>query len=150
MSGPDVWGPHGWKFIHYITLGYPNSPNEKDKERYSNFFNTLKYVIPCSICGNHFRQNLEKYPLNDEVLSSKEKLIEWGITMHNMVNMKNNKKVYTYEEGLDEILKNKDSCSIKEDMMNIPSRKSYSIEMCISILINIALILFIIVKLSKK
>ncbi len=150
MSGPDVWGPHGWKFIHYITLGYPNSPTKKDKERYYNFFNSLKYVIPCSICGNHFRQNLEKYPLDDTVLSSKEKLIEWGINMHNMVNMKNGKKVYTYEEGLAEILKNKDSCSIKEDMMNISNNKTYSMEMCISIIINIALILFIIVKYTRK
>ncbi len=150
MSGPDVWGPHGWKFIHYITLGYPYNPSEIDKERYRNFFNALKYVIPCSICGNHFRQNLEKYPIDNEVLSSKEKLIAWGINMHNMVNVKNDKKVYTYEEGLEEILKNKDSCSIKEDMTNISNKKTYSMEMCLSIILNIALILFIIVKLYKK
>jgi hypothetical protein len=34
---------------------------------------------------------------------SKEKLIEWGITMHNHVNKSNGKKVYTYEEGMKEI-----------------------------------------------
>ena len=31
MSGPDVWGPHGWKFIHYVTLGYPDKPTKEDK-----------------------------------------------------------------------------------------------------------------------
>ncbi len=30
--GPKDWGPHGCKFIHYITLGYPKNPsNEKKK-----------------------------------------------------------------------------------------------------------------------
>ena len=32
MSGPNVWGPHGWKFIHYITLGYPRKPTNKIKQ----------------------------------------------------------------------------------------------------------------------
>ena len=36
MSGPDKWGPHGWKFIHYVTLGYPHKPSKSDK---------LKYVV---------------------------------------------------------------------------------------------------------
>jgi hypothetical protein len=44
MSGPDVWGPHGWKFIHYITLGYPTNPTQEDKTKYANFFNALKYM----------------------------------------------------------------------------------------------------------
>jgi hypothetical protein len=151
MSGPNVWGPHGWKFIHYITLGYPNNPTEKDKERYYNFFHALKFVIPCSICGAHFRENLEKNPINDEVLSSKEKLINWGIQMHNLVNKKNGKKVYTYEEGLADILKNKESCQIEEKMTNTIVKKSNNnIYLCLSFFLNIALVLFIVIKLSKK
>lgn len=103
MSGPDVWGPHGWKFIHYVTLGYPNNPSKIDKERYSNFFNILQYVIPCSICANHFQKQLIDDPLTDEILSDKMKFIEWGINRHNLVNKMNNKKVYTFEEGYNSI-----------------------------------------------
>lgn len=154
MSGPDVWGPHGWKFIHYITLGYPTTPSQEDKDKYANFFNSLRYVIPCSICGAHFRENLKNNPINDDILSSKLKLIEWGIKMHNLVNKNNNKKVYTMEEGLDEILKNgKDKCTINidtptENFLNTPDCYK-STGFIISVLLNIILVIIMLLLLYK-
>ncbi len=100
MPGPNIWGPPGWKFIHYVTLGYPDNPSHEVKQKYYNYFHALKHVIPCSICSVHFSENLEKLPLTDEVLSSKENLMKWGIDMHNFVNKKNNKKQYTHAEGI--------------------------------------------------
>jgi hypothetical protein len=105
MSGPDVWGPPGWKFIHFVTMGYPNYPTESIKKKYYDYFHSLKNVIPCSICASHFAENLEELPLDDNVLSSRENLVRWGINIHNIVNKKNGKKVYTFEEGIKEILK---------------------------------------------
>ncbi len=105
MSGPDVWGPPGWKFIHFVTMGYPNYPTESIKKKYYDYFHSLKNVIPCSICATHFADNLETLPLNDIVLSSRENLVKWGIDIHNIVNKKNGKKEYTYDEGIKEILK---------------------------------------------
>ncbi len=100
MPGPDVWGPPGWKFIHYVTMGYPNYPSEEIKKKYYNYFHALKHVIPCSICANHFTQNLEKLPLTDEVLSSRDNLMKWGVDMHNFVNKLHNKKEYSHEEAI--------------------------------------------------
>ena len=111
MSGPAVWGPHGWKFIHYVTLGYPNNPDNNDKQNYLNFFESLKNVIPCSICGNHFKEHMKAFPLTDNILSNKKKFIEWGINMHNLVNEINDKRIFTFEEGFKEIQKNSDDCS---------------------------------------
>ncbi len=105
MTGPDAWGPPGWKFIHYVTLGYPNYPTESIKKKYYDYFHSLKNVIPCSICASHFAENLEKLPLDDNVLGSRENLVRWGIDIHNIVNKKNGKKEYTYAEGIKEILK---------------------------------------------
>jgi hypothetical protein len=105
MAGPDVWGPPGWKFIHFVTMGYPNYPTESIKKKYYDYFHSLKNVIPCSICATHFAENLETLPLDDNVLSSKENLVRWGINIHNIVNKKNGKKEYTYDEGIKEILK---------------------------------------------
>ncbi len=99
MPGPDIWGPPGWKFIHYVTLGYPNNPSDEIKRKYYNYFHALKHVIPCSICANHFTENLEKRPLTNEVLNSRDNLINWGVDMHNFVNKMNNKKEYSYEEA---------------------------------------------------
>ena len=38
MSGPEVWGPPGWKFIHYVTMGYSNNPSDELKKKYYNYF----------------------------------------------------------------------------------------------------------------
>ena len=104
MPGPDIWGPPGWKFIHFVTMGYPNNPSEEIKKKYYNYFHALKHVIPCSICANHFTQNLEKLPLTDEVLSSRDNLMKWGIDMHNLVNKMTNKREYSYKEGIELII----------------------------------------------
>ena len=106
---PDIWGPYGWKFIHMITAGYPLNPTDEEKNNYLNFFLSLSDVLPCSICGNHFKQNLNIYPLDDEALSSRENLMRWSINMHNQVNIINKKKVYSHEEGIQLIWNNFDS-----------------------------------------
>jgi|SaaInlStandDraft_7_1057024.scaffolds.fasta_scaffold08731_2 hypothetical protein len=99
-TGPDIWGPHGWKFIHFIVLGYPNYPTKQDKETYKNFFLLFANIIPCKICSNHFKQNLQKHPLNDKTLNDKISLIKWSIEMHNEVNKANGKKIYSFDEGM--------------------------------------------------
>ena len=35
---PNIWGPHGWKFLHYVSLGYPENPTPEDKINYKNFY----------------------------------------------------------------------------------------------------------------
>ena len=146
MSGPDVWGPHGWKFIHYVTLGYPNNPSQEDKQKYFNFFNSLKNVIPCSICGNNFIEHLNINPLNDKVLSNKRKLIEWGIKMHNLTNLENKKKTFSLEEGFNEIIKNKDDCKkpISESLETFAHKKK--VPKILLFILGLILLIYIIKK----
>jgi len=93
---PEVWGPHGWKFIHYVTLAYPENPTPAQKEKYKAFLVLLKDVLPCSLCANHYGENLQKEPLTDEVMSSRENLIKWGINIHNVVNEMKGKPIIKY------------------------------------------------------
>ena len=97
---PKVWGPHAWIFLHSITLNYPLNPTQNDIKNHYNFFTNLKNIIPCNNCRLHYKKNLEKYPLNNKILLSKDKLIEWLINIHNSVNKSNNKKQLTYSEVL--------------------------------------------------
>lgn len=113
MSGPDTWGPHGWKFIHYITLGYPNKPTKSDKIKYKNFFLLLANVIPCILCRNNYKRHLEDYPLSNEVLQNKQSLMSWGIKMHNLVNIENSKKEVSIKQGIKMIKNNDDTCKIE-------------------------------------
>ena len=96
LMTPDVWGPHGWKFIHYITLGYPEYPTQMQKDKYKAFFLLLKDVLPCSLCANHYKENLQKYPISEQILNSRDKFIKWGIDIHNSVNKLNKKPELDY------------------------------------------------------
>jgi hypothetical protein len=93
VIGPDAWGPVIWHALHYITLGYPEFPTDEIKEKYKQFFTLLSDVIPCSICANHYAENLIKMPLDDKTMENKESLIKWLIDVHNVVNEKKNKPI---------------------------------------------------------
>jgi hypothetical protein len=100
---PEKWGPHGWKFIHYVTLGYPDNPTPEQKENYKYFLTSLGNVLPCHICSNHFKDNLAEMPLDDKALSSKTNLVKWGIDIHNVVNKMKSKPELSYDIALSKI-----------------------------------------------
>lgn len=160
MPGPDIWGPHGWKFIHYITLGYPNNPSQVDKQKYYNFFMNLSNVIPCPVCGEHFKQHLDITPLDDDALKDKKSLMAWGVSMHNHVNSRNGKKIYSLEEAINSIIQNNDKCFIniekkitdnfnnKQENFNNTNNDFQILILSVSICVNILLILYIFIKLK--
>ncbi len=83
---PKIWGPSAWLFMHYITLSYPNKPSDDDKHNMKQFFTYTGKVLPCMKCRNNFKNHLNKYPLNDDALSSRENMVNWLIDIHNEVN----------------------------------------------------------------
>jgi len=97
---PIIWGKYGWFFLHSITLGYPSCPTKTEKTQFKNFFTNIGNVLPCDRCKINYKSHLKKFPLNDDILSSKIKLIHWLIDIHNSVNKINGKKVLTYEEAI--------------------------------------------------
>ena len=97
---PKVWGPGAWLFLHSITLNYPENPTDKDKMFYKNFFLNLQNVLPCPSCAQHYSMNLKKFPI-DPALENRELLVKWLIDIHNEVNVKNNKRKYSYNEVID-------------------------------------------------
>ena len=92
---PTIWGPPAWKFLHTITFQYPEYPTDKDKKEYFIFFNSLRNVLPCPNCREHYSNNFQKYPIR---LESRNDLIEWLIDIHNEVNEMTQKRKYSYEE----------------------------------------------------
>jgi len=99
---PTVWGPHLWKYMHLMTLSYPDTPTTIDKDNFKAFFLSLQNVLPCENCRENFKSHLIKYPLNDTVLSSRYNLVVWLMNIHNEVNKENNKKIMTYDELINE------------------------------------------------
>jgi len=100
---PNYWGKEGWHFIHYVALNYPDKPTEEDKINYTKFLDSVEHILPCPICGHHFKQNMEKHPPN---LDSQMDFFRWTVDMHNFVNKQNGKKQMSYENALYELQKN--------------------------------------------
>lgn len=141
-TGPDTWGPHGWKFIHFIALGYPDNPSEEDKNKYKKFFNLFGDMIPCFICADHYKRNLSLINI-DSYLNSKKDLINWTILMHNEVNRKNGKKLYTYEDGIKMIINGQGPINCSENNNNHKVTKFNYILIVFLILIIILLLVYI-------
>ena len=94
---PTVWGPKLWFVIHTFALNYPDNPTYEDKRVMEEFFNNLKYSIPCNKCKVHYRQRLERDPIIN-YLDSKQSLFKHTIDLHNQVNKSLGKKIYSYDE----------------------------------------------------
>ena len=102
---PELWGRCAWKFIHLITLNYPENPTKDDKENYHTFFYSLQYVLPCDKCGQNLTKHLKKYPLTATALANRQNLIMWAINLHNIVNYYTGKRMLTYSEALTQLQK---------------------------------------------
>jgi len=102
---PKIWGPHAWIFLHCITFGY--CPNSQNKDNIKKFFSNLHTILPCDMCKIHFKEHLNKCPLNDNILNSKEKLIRWLIDVRNSINDILGKPRITYNQVLLECFGNK-------------------------------------------
>jgi hypothetical protein len=103
---PDAWGSHGWKFLHSVTLGYPDHPTPIDKNHYRTFFDSLQYILPCLKCSRNLSEHYQKLPLTDQVLSSKASLVKWGIDLHNIVNYYTNKPLLSYAQAIEAMMQN--------------------------------------------
>jgi len=135
---PDLWGPKLWPSLHYIALGYPNNPTEDDVINYYEFYKNLWKVIPCAKCSLNYQRHLNELPI-ESYLSTKMKLFEWTVLVHNIVNKELGKKQLSVEDALNILIKN------NQFYFKNNSYIYYSILLAIII----ALLIYILIK-SKK
>ncbi len=97
-----TWQPVTWILFHTLALNY----NEEYKDKYVTFFNTLRTIIPCRICRNHFCENIGKPGLTIDENINKDKIFNWTVDLHNCVNKMNRKKIWSYDEARNHYTKN--------------------------------------------
>ncbi len=137
---PILWGKHGWTFLHYITLAYPDKPDIETQQKYKDFFkNIIGNFLPCESCRVNYKRHLSELPLTDDILASRDKFIYWLVDMHNLVNEETGKKKISYDEFNNIYMK-------KQKEKKESSKSIYMI----SFLIIILIILFITYKKLKK
>lgn len=142
-----IWGPPFWFVLHSISMNYPNNPSFNQKRNYYDFFNSLKYVLPCQKCRKHYAKLFEKFPITP-FLDSKKSIVSWVVYIHNEVNKSLGKKQYTLEEVIRNYQfiynnKYKFQCGIIPDKKDFySSKKNFVFHN--SIIIIVFLILFVI------
>ena len=100
---PKLWGAKAWHLIHSGALTYPLHPTENDKTEYRIFYESLSNVLPCAACASHYKDKLEKMPIN---LSSRQNLFKWTVDLHNDVNIHLGKPILSYQQAIDDLHKN--------------------------------------------
>lgn len=104
--GPNIWGPHLWKSLHMISIGYPNEPTYEQKKTYKAFYESIHLILPCPLCSDHYKEHLQKLPLTDEVMRNKKNLAHWVIDLHNIVNKSTGKPEFKRDDALLHIYNN--------------------------------------------
>ena len=148
---PDIWGPHGWKFMHYVALAYPTKPTLEQKNEYKTFFESIQNILPCGLCSHNYKKHLKELPIDDSVLESNITLLKWTIDMHNKVNVLNGKREYNSEEVVNLLINNfgdkKEEQSKKEEK---PKDKNNSIFFNVVFWIFVFVVLVTIAIIYKK
>ena len=86
---PTIWGKHAWVFLHSISMNYPDKPSISDKKNYKDFFENLKFILPCEVCKKHYSQHIHKNPIRVLIPNSSE---IYGIIKEFYKKNKNNSK----------------------------------------------------------
>ena len=122
---PSVWGPFFWHTIHIVAIGYPKKPTYIDKKCAKEFYESLAYLIPCSVCRTHYKDHITSNPLTP-FLDSRTDLIKWTVDIHNTVNKMLGKPEWSMEEVMAyyERIGNRNRSPIwtKEDMNEVDYR----------------------------
>jgi len=96
---PEVWGPFFWHTIHIVALGYPSTPSYAHKKAAKEFYESLKILIPCPACRDHYSAHVEKYPISPH-LDRNTDLFRWTLLLHNEVNKSLGKPAFTESQVL--------------------------------------------------
>jgi hypothetical protein len=96
---PETWGPFFWHTIHIVALGYPMKPSHAHKKAARDFFESMRLLIPCPICKDHYNTHIEKYPITPH-LDNRTDLFRWTILLHNEVNKILKKPEFTETQAI--------------------------------------------------
>lgn len=147
------WGPHAWKFIHYVTITYPEYPNHEDRYNFYEFIDSLDYILPCSQCRQHYQEyriNNDLSSSDSPVLDNKGTLIKWFFDFHNSVNEKLGKRTYPWSSFLSEYIGDNPKQGYCQNLnmksIYMPQNLFYVISALVMIIIMVCLLCFYVKK----
>lgn len=93
-SARKLWNLY-WFNLHYLSYNYPDKPTEEQKKQIEKL--TIKMTkdgLGCPRCRAHFIKWNKATPVVENH-SSREQLLTWYLNLHNDVNKRNGKKIFS-------------------------------------------------------
>jgi len=101
---PQYWGRPFWKTIDSIVATYDPSDGQ-NRESVIAFFTSLKHLLPCDECRQHFTTYWENYPIQNE-FDTRLGLFQWVYRLRCEINTRNKKKnpsIQSYLQHLEKL-----------------------------------------------
>jgi hypothetical protein len=99
----DVFGPPTWWVLHTFARNYPSDPSPARQEGCRSFLAGLPAMLPCELCGEHFRRFAADYPAGD-VCGRRDALERFLCDAHNAVREATGKPAVACDGGTLETL----------------------------------------------
>jgi hypothetical protein len=128
------WGPPFWQFLHLVSYGYPDMPNEVTKRKYYDLIMNFPLFIPDPAMARQFAVMLDKYP-PVAYLDKRDSFIRWVSFIHNKINVMIGKREIPILESVDKYFKYLE----KTREIDEPTEKIYWIEMLVYFILIIIL-----------
>ena len=88
----SLWGPLGWMTLHSVSLLYPETPGDADKQLMRRYMELFRDTLSCPQCHNHFKVIFENYMrAHPEWNASRFDFFLFICRAHNTVNRRLNK-----------------------------------------------------------
>lgn len=108
----NIWGPSAWTFLHAVTFAYPDEPTEEHKQAALELFKSLRILLPCGDCCNHYCREFEKNGV-EAALGSRKELAKWLFDFHNLVNVRLGKPVFEWDQVVAHYGQEDGDCTLK-------------------------------------
>ncbi len=97
-KAPAQWGPHLWYVMHTAAANYPDAPSTCEQNGMQHWLQSLKWIIPCKSCAQHYAQYIEP-PKLKEACASRQQLFSFLVDLHNAVNERLGKPIMSIEDA---------------------------------------------------
>ena len=92
------WGPYFWGTLHIACLTAPPVLSEEHKFAFEALVQSFTFVLPCPACQMHFREILNKFPIQN---NTRTELFIWSVHVHNEVNKSLGKPLVDPQEAFE-------------------------------------------------
>jgi hypothetical protein len=92
----NTWGPITWFLFHTLAEKIKDEYFHEEKDNILELVRSICCILPCPDCANHAKHTLQQ--VNFIKIQSKENFKHFFLEFHNLVNIRNNNPVFTYDQ----------------------------------------------------